>query len=66
MSSYRKRQESKNKNNRSILTNFEDMLKALAKEMMTPLDGKPINWWLNGFAAIILILLFIGIISYGG
>lgn len=41
------------------------MLKALWKEMLKPMDGKKTNWWINGFMLIVLILVFIGVISYG-
>lgn len=42
-----------------------ETMKALMKEMMTPLDGKKVNWWLNGLAFIIMLLIFLGVMSYG-
>lgn len=62
MSKNRKRQKSQNQNNRSIIM---ETMKALMKEMMTPLDGKKVNWWLNGLAFIIMLLIFLGVMSYG-
>ena len=40
------------------------LLKDLFKEMMTPIDGKKTNWWLNGLYALILILVFVGVMTY--
>ena len=45
---------------------WKDLLKDLWKEMLTPIDGKKVNWWLNGLAFLILLIIFIGVISYGG
>jgi len=44
---------------------IKETLKDLWKEMLTPLDGKKTNWWLNGLAAFILFLIFIGVMTYG-
>lgn len=62
MSKNRKRQKSQNQNNRSVII---ETMKDLMKEMMTPLDGKKVNWWLNGLAFIIMLLIFLGVMSYG-
>lgn len=42
-----------------------ETMKDLMKEMMTPLDGKKVNWWLNGLAFIIILMIFLGVLANG-
>ena len=39
--------------------------KEFFKSMMTTVDGEKPNWWLNGFAALVLLIVFLGVIFYG-
>lgn len=44
---------------------MKEFIKALMKEMMTPLDGKKPNLLLNGFVALILAILLMGVMTIG-
>jgi hypothetical protein len=41
------------------------MWKKVWKEMFTTIDGKKINWWVNGIAIFILVLMIIEVITNG-
>ena len=44
---------------------MKEFIKALMKEMMTTIDGKKPNLLFNGFVALILAILFMGVMTIG-
>lgn len=55
----RKRQKSQNQNHHVI----KQMLKAFIQDMITPIDKKKINWFLNGLMILFLLALIVGRIT---
>ena len=55
----RKRQKSQNQNYHAMI----QMLKALIQDMITPIDKKKINWFLNGLMILFLLALIVGQIT---
>jgi len=41
------------------------MWKKIWKSLLRPIDNEPINWWVNGIAIFILVLMIIEVISNG-
>ena len=41
------------------------MWKKIWKILSTPFDNEPINWWVNGIAIFILVLMIIEVITNG-
>lgn len=41
------------------------MLKKLWKSLSKPFDGEKINWWVNGIAIFILVVLILEVITNG-
>ena len=41
------------------------MWKKLWKSLLTPFNGEKINWWVNGIAIFILVVLILEVISNG-
>lgn len=39
--------------------------KSITKDMLKPFDGKKINWWINGFFIVVLIIAILGVIANG-
>ena len=52
-----------------IVTNrggsMSKLWKSITKDMLKPFDGKKINWWINGFFIVILIVAILGVIANG-
>ena len=40
-------------------------MRNLFKDMLKPLDGKKINWWINGFFIVVLIVVILGVLTNG-
>jgi len=44
---------------------MKERFKNLFRNMMTPIDGKKTNWWINGIAIFLLLLMIIEVLSNG-